>query len=412
MKRPQGPVRGSTRARKLPKWHGMAQLSRPYQIALVVALAALALFAAVWFVALRHPGGESSSSSVSPSASSAAGSSAAGGSSSPAAPSQVYHGAAPGVEGLTRDIAKAHHAVAESQQNAQQLQSKSAQASGEGTSSAATSSAAAGGTAGAATRSSAKASTATRTAHSGRGSSTGAGTHTHAAARAAALEGELAHGKVAVVLFWNPRASDDRHVREQLQDLSHEDRQLAVQVARSTEVTSFGQFTRTAQVTGTPTVLIVNHRRQATTVTGLTDSFSLQQAIGDAKEGAGRVLAPHFSSWTPTSSRARFIDEANRVCRQATGPTARQLESLGTVKARIAAYVSAVAAIYHRVEGLHVPPRDRAFIHHQFSVVLGVLRHETHPRNGLALRQVFLEGEAAGDELYNALQAYGLPSCV
>lgn len=409
MKRPQGPVRGSTRARKLPKWHGMAQLSRPYQIALVVALAALALFAAVWFVALRHPGGESSSS-VSPSTPAAAGSASTGSSSS--ASSRVYHGSAPGVEGLTRDIAKAHGAVAESQRNARQLQSKSAQASGEAASRPATSSAAAGGAAGTATRSSSHASAATRTTNSGHGSSTGAGAHTHAAPHVTALEGELARGKVAVVLFWNPKASDDRRVHEQLDDLSHSDRQVAVQVARSTEVTSFGQFTRTVQVTGTPTVLIVNHRRQATTVTGLTDSFSLQQAIGDAKEGTGRVLAPHFSSWTPTSSRAKFIAQANHLCQHASGPTGRQLQSLGTPKARIAALVSALAVVYHRVEGLHVPARDRAFIHHQFSIVLGVLRRQPHPTSGLALRQEYLEGEVAGDELYNALRAYGLSSCV
>ena len=45
------------------------------------------------------------------------------------APTPVYHGAAPGVEGLSRAITKAHRAVATSQQNAKQLEDKSAQAS-------------------------------------------------------------------------------------------------------------------------------------------------------------------------------------------------------------------------------------------------------------------------------------------
>jgi hypothetical protein len=392
----------------------MAQLSRPFQIALFAALAGLALYA-VWFVALRHPATESSSSGRATSSSSAAGQAPAG-SSSPAAPTRVYHGAAPGVEGLTRDIAKAHRAVAESQGNKQELERKSAQLAGEGTSSAATSSAATpsaakAGAAGAATKSSASVSAATRTANSGH-DATGAGAKSKSEPHAAALEGELAHGKTAVVLFWNPKGPEDRYVREQLDDLSHSDRQIAVQVARSTEVTSFGQFTRAAQVTGTPTVLIINPHYQATTVTGLVDSFSLQQAIGDAREGAGRELAPHFSSWTPTSTRAKFIDEANHVCKQATGPTVKELESLGSVKAIIAAYVNAVAAVYHKVEGLHMPPKDRSFIRHQFSVVLGVLRREPHPTTRLALRQEFLEGEAAGDELHNALTAYGLTSCI
>ena len=46
-----------------------------------------------------------------------------------AAPTHVYHGSAPGVPASARAIAKAHGAVATSQQNAKQLEQKSAQAS-------------------------------------------------------------------------------------------------------------------------------------------------------------------------------------------------------------------------------------------------------------------------------------------
>src|SRR6476646_1278256 len=108
----------------------MTQISRPFQIA----LAAMVLLAAVWFVALRgHSGGSESS-----------GSSASSASAPPAAPAKtpaksagsggaprggsVYHGPAPGLEGLTRAITKAQGAVALSQRNAKQLQEKSAQA--------------------------------------------------------------------------------------------------------------------------------------------------------------------------------------------------------------------------------------------------------------------------------------------
>src|ERR1700730_13369526 len=101
----------------MPKVGLMAQISRPFQIAFV----AIALFAAVWLLALRgHSTGGSGSGSSAPSSSP-----------SPAAPSPVYHGSAPGVEGLSRAVAKARGAVTTSQQNAQQLQERSAQASGE-----------------------------------------------------------------------------------------------------------------------------------------------------------------------------------------------------------------------------------------------------------------------------------------
>jgi cytoskeletal protein RodZ len=114
----------------------MAQLSRPYQIA----LGAVVVLGLIWAVALRaHGSNPSEPAPTSPAASTPAPASTAKSASSAtsaaaeakaaAAPTPIYHGAAPGVEGLTRAIAKAHGAVATSQQNAQQLQSKSAEAS-------------------------------------------------------------------------------------------------------------------------------------------------------------------------------------------------------------------------------------------------------------------------------------------
>ena len=91
----------------------MAQISRPFQIAAL----ALVLFVAVWFVALH---GHSSTSGSGSSAPSTPPHSAAAQAQKAAAPTPVYHGAAPGVSGLTRAIDKAHGAVATSQQNAKQ----------------------------------------------------------------------------------------------------------------------------------------------------------------------------------------------------------------------------------------------------------------------------------------------------
>src|ERR1700684_234783 len=108
----------------------MAQLSRPYQIALGV----IVVLGLIWAVALRgHASSPSEPVPTSPSASipttTASNTSAAAEAKAAAAPTPIYHGAAPGVEGLTRAIAKAHGAVATSQQNARQLQSKSSEAS-------------------------------------------------------------------------------------------------------------------------------------------------------------------------------------------------------------------------------------------------------------------------------------------
>lgn len=98
----------------MPKLELMAQISRPFQIALV-ALLALAMLMTTWFMLLHRSSGTASSGTSSPSAASAAGSSAShaatpGASASGAGSGRVYHGPVPGLEGLTRDIKRAHEA--------------------------------------------------------------------------------------------------------------------------------------------------------------------------------------------------------------------------------------------------------------------------------------------------------------
>ncbi len=94
----------------------MTHISRPFQIA----LAALVLFIAVWFIALRGHSSSSSSSAPAPASSPSSQAQSAPGGGTPASKGGVYHGSAPGVEGLSRAIQKARGAVAQSQQNAKQ----------------------------------------------------------------------------------------------------------------------------------------------------------------------------------------------------------------------------------------------------------------------------------------------------
>lgn len=114
---------------RMPKLVGMAQLSRPYQIALGV----LALFAVVWVIALRphstNSSGAGSSPAATPTPAAKPAAPATGSGSATGNTSSIYHGSAPGVQGLTRAIAKAHGAVSTSEQNAKQLTERSAQAS-------------------------------------------------------------------------------------------------------------------------------------------------------------------------------------------------------------------------------------------------------------------------------------------
>src|SRR6185437_3875977 len=253
----------------------MAQLSRPYQIA----LAAVAVLGLVWAVALRGHGSNPSepaptSSVASTPAKPASTAGTAAGTKGSAGSTPIYHGAAPGVEGLTRAIAKAHGAVAASQQNAHQLERKSSEATGESPTSVAA----------------AKGSAAT---HAHRNVTR---RHSHTAAKARAgrspqqveVEAELVHGKTVMLVFWNPKSSVDREVLAQADTLAGGSKgTVAVHAALATQVDLFGPITEVVHVYQTPTILIVNRRGVVSTLTGLTDVFSLEQAVREARLAKG-----------------------------------------------------------------------------------------------------------------------------
>jgi hypothetical protein len=298
----------------MPKLGVMAQLSRPFQIALL----ALGVFVLAWFAVLHRPGGSSTSSS-SPSVSSSAGSASKG--SAAAGPasngsaatgsSSVYHGSAPGLEGLTRDVQRAHGAAAQVESNGREVQSKAAQAPGEAASggtpaaaSHATASAHTGATANAtaSTAAGSRAQTHTsvrtastsasetrpgaaqRTPHARSGSAAAAPSHSKSTT-ADAVAAELKHGKTVLLLFWNPHSFDDEAVVLETAIAAHRlGHSVAVHYARPKQVNSFGSITRNIQVYQTPTLLIINPKLQVTTLTGLTDSYSIEQAVAEARK--------------------------------------------------------------------------------------------------------------------------------
>ncbi|MGH2878782.1 MAG: hypothetical protein ACRDK4_04140 [Solirubrobacteraceae bacterium] len=256
---------------------GVAQLSRPYQIV----LAAVALLGLVWVVALRgHAPAQNESTGTAP----APAPSAQAQAKAAAKPTPIYHGAAPGVEGLTRAIAKAHGAVATSQRNAQELQQHSREASQEASSGSPASAAAHPGAAQsvAATR----AHEAAVQARRAKARHAAALKHADAGRPAAqvAVEHEVAQGKTVLLLFWDSKSSVSREVRVETQAMvSSSKGTLALHVAAPNQVGEFGSLTEVVHVYQTPTILIVNRRGVVSTLTGLTDTFALKQLIHEAR---------------------------------------------------------------------------------------------------------------------------------
>jgi hypothetical protein len=264
----------------------MAQISRPFQ----VAFAAVVVLALVWVVALHRPSSNSSAKSASqpsvvasaPAKTATPGSSSAAAGKTGGSSAGVYHGGAPGVEGLTRAIQKAHGAVATSQQNAQQLQEKSSQAS---SNSAAPSSASTAPS----SASSAPASKSAPAAPAKSTTKTAPNVTPHHVARVPALanqrlvEAELKQGRVVALLFWSSKGSDDVAVRNSLRQLKGRDHHLAVHIAAPGQVASFGSITRGVQVYGTPTILIVGKHGRTLVLTGLQDAYAIEQAVTEAR---------------------------------------------------------------------------------------------------------------------------------
>jgi hypothetical protein len=281
----------------------MPQLSRPFQIVIVV----FVLFAGVWLFALQGRSTTPSSSSASTSAGAVSTTSAPavatatktqGSASSHAAggASHVSHGSGSSLGGLSHAINRAHHAAAVSQQNANQLASKSAQATNEAapaqSSSAATHTPAtasstakapvtnaAGAKSGVTTSSTAASSTAHKSASSP--SSTAA---TAVPSGQRTVEADLTKGDVVVLLFWNPAGTDDVVVHRALQPLSNSHSQkVSVLEATASQVASYGSVTRGVQVYATPTILVIDKQGHAIVLTGIQDAFAVEQAIAEAR---------------------------------------------------------------------------------------------------------------------------------
>ena len=129
--------------------------------------------------------------------------------------------------------------------------------------------------------------TSTKTAVSPAHKSAGAPTTKSAASTLSgqrAVEADLAKGDVVVLLFWNPAGAEDVVVHAAVQPLADaHNRKIAVQYALASQVASFGSITRGVQVFATPTVLIINKRGQTTVLTGVQDTFSIEQAIAEAR---------------------------------------------------------------------------------------------------------------------------------
>src|SRR4051812_15222140 len=92
----------------------------------------------------------------------------------------------------------------------------------------------------------------------------------------------LADDKVVVLLFWTPRAADDRAVHVELAKVDRHAGKVVVQAAPVARIGRFQRITRGADVAQSPTVVVVGRDRKAETLVGYVDHVSVDQLVTDA----------------------------------------------------------------------------------------------------------------------------------
>jgi hypothetical protein len=92
----------------------------------------------------------------------------------------------------------------------------------------------------------------------------------------------LADDKVVVLLFWKPKAAEDKAVRQALTGIDRHKGKVLAHATHVKRIAAYGQITRGADVEQSPTVVVVDRNRKVETLVGFVDRTSIDQAVTDA----------------------------------------------------------------------------------------------------------------------------------
>jgi hypothetical protein len=92
----------------------------------------------------------------------------------------------------------------------------------------------------------------------------------------------VADHKVLVLLFWNPKAADDRLVHRAVAGIGRHKGKVVVQSANVAHIARYAPITRGVDVQQSPSVVVVDRDLQGELLVGFVDRQSIEQAVGDA----------------------------------------------------------------------------------------------------------------------------------
>ncbi len=93
---------------------------------------------------------------------------------------------------------------------------------------------------------------------------------------------DVRSGKVVVVLFWSYKGSDDRASRNAVRSLNRHGGKVAVHIVPISRVSSYDALTRGLTINQAPTTLVIDRKRRARMIVGLTERGELTQLVDDA----------------------------------------------------------------------------------------------------------------------------------
>jgi hypothetical protein len=90
--------------------------------------------------------------------------------------------------------------------------------------------------------------------------------------------------KVVVLLFWNPKGSDDRSVKESFDSISRHRGAVAKFTDTLRNLSRYTRVTASQPVTQTPTIVVIDRNGNGRFVTGFQDRATVDQLVTDSLE--------------------------------------------------------------------------------------------------------------------------------
>ena len=109
-----------------------------------------------------------------------------------------------------------------------------------------------------------------------------ASTAASAASEVQTVQNAVRAGKVVAVLFYNGAAADDRAMKSELPSIPTHKGQVIKLAVPVSQLTQFSMITTQIPVDSSPTLVVIDRARQATTLIGFADGVEIAQRIDDA----------------------------------------------------------------------------------------------------------------------------------